>query len=66
MLTKPDWKDAPNWAKHLWVQESENRFAWSSSKRNKTKALWTTDEDTAEQRYHLWTECWDYVEARPK
>lgn len=64
MLTKPDWKDAPKWARHLWVQESENRFAWSSSKRRGCKGLWTTDKP--HQEFHFWPECWHYVEAKAK
>lgn len=65
MNLKPDWKDAPKWAKHLWAQPQDNRFTWSATEQKYSKALWTTDKDNATNRYHLWPDCWEYVEARP-
>ena len=64
-MKKPEWKDAPEWANHLWSQGPE-WFAWSASKDNLSKALWVTDLDTKDRRFHLWVKSWDYVEGRPQ
>jgi len=65
MIKKPEWKDAPKWANHLWLQAADQRYTWSESAERGCKALWTHEADTAKNRYNIWTECWDYVEGRP-
>lgn len=65
MMDKPEWKDAPKWAKHLWHQGGDGHYCWSASKRQNAKALWTTDKDNDTNRFELWLNCWDYQEERP-
>lgn len=65
MSNKPDWKDAPKWANHLWTQSADDRYTWSETKEKESKALYSTHADNKKNRYHLWPECWAYVEPRP-
>lgn len=64
-MSKPDWKDAPEWAKVM-VQQSgpdEVVYCWAAGFYDDAQALWSGDP--AHMEFNLFTCCWVVTEYRP-
>lgn len=64
-MSKPEWKDAPEWAKVM-VQQSgldEVVYCWAAGFYDDAQALWSGDP--AHMEFSLFTCCWDLTESRP-
>lgn len=67
MGTKPDWKDAPEWAGALVVQNGFDGpcYCWVSVFEDDAKAQWHEDLARDHMAFALRIDCWKFVESRP-
>ena len=65
-MSKPDWKDAPKFARHLWYQSAYGSiiYCWSDHQHEGATGLWAGDIEGRDE-FRFWPESWVYVEERP-
>ena len=64
-MSKPDWKDAPEWAGALVRQEylAGWLYCWVEEYKDHAYARWVKDSDISQFRLDI--DCWVFVESRP-
>lgn len=66
-MSKPEWKDAPEFANVLVKQNGfcGITYCWASSYENGAKAIWHDDLARSWMYFELKKNNWDFVESRP-
>lgn len=66
-MSKPDWKDAPEWAGVLMVQNGFNGpcYCWAKEYADGAIAQWHEDIGRDHMKFKLATRCWRALECRP-
>lgn len=66
-MSKPDWKDAPEWAQVLLVQYGFNGplYCWAGYHGDGAKAQWHEDIGRDHMIFNLFIRNWTLVERRP-
>lgn len=49
-MSKPEWKDAPEWANWL-AQDKDGEYCWWNKKPDRTKSLWTQGSPESDYRF---------------
>lgn len=64
-MSKPDWKDAPEWAGVLVRQKYFDGwlYCWAEEYKHHACARWVTDREIS--KFILDIDCWALVESRP-